>query len=125
MPDLNLHIVATDAEQLLKSILTELTEEQLDEVQVEREFEQQDDLVAEPVTVGFALITVTAPLAYAIVRLVEKHLENIRQKEALIEIRTAPAAAREYLARIAESNNRVTIKFGQPVPPGANSPISE
>lgn len=69
------------SEYILQAILSELGDEQLDQMTVDRQIASSSGLVGEPVTTAVA-IGATTTVMVAALRILERHLEHRRQKEA-------------------------------------------
>jgi hypothetical protein len=106
--------VGDDTEEMLQAILAGLSDAELDELKIERTLEKSDGLAGEPVTIG-AVITGSAILISAVLRLVERHLETRRQDRALKLVaegfREDPELGRQ-LAELAKKHADVAIAQG-------------
>src|SRR6185437_14653963 len=78
MPKLAVSI-GDDTEDLLQGIIGGLTEEELESVDIDRALETSEGMSGEPVTIG-AVITGSAVVISAVLRLIERHLETKRQE---------------------------------------------
>ncbi len=112
-----IRIEAGDATEAVAGFITaELSDAELDQVEVEREIAPTESLASEPVTVAvtFAL----SPLvAVAILRLLERWLENSRQERAIelvLDGFSLSSEAGRAAARLAQKHTEVSIRHGYP-----------
>ena len=69
-------------EDLVGYITKELSDEELDQIDVHRELDRRDDLASEPITIA-CLIGASSAVAVAVGRIVERWLETKRQEEQI------------------------------------------
>jgi hypothetical protein len=85
----------------------------LDEIEVARQTAPSEGLASEPLTVA-ATLTLGTTAILAVTRLIEKYLEQKRQKETMVLISSSFAASTEagQLVRLAKDYNGVSLKWG-------------
>ena len=71
-----------DTEDLLAFITSNLSDDELDAIDIKRQFEEVEGLATEPVTI-VAVITASGALLVTVSTLVAKWLESRRQREAI------------------------------------------
>jgi len=104
-----------ETESLLEFVLAEFDDEELDIIQVERETVEGEGLASEPTTV-LAVIGLTSVVAIGVCRLIERYLEEKRQRENIKLVLVAYGVSNEAgmaVARIAESHANVAVSFGE------------
>ena len=69
-----------DTEEIIKYILSTLNDEQLDQIEVDREYAYNEGLASEPVTTA-VILTLSTTAILAIARSIEKWIELERQRE--------------------------------------------
>lgn len=101
------------SEDLIRFVTAELDDEVLDEVDVYRVLDRQDDLASEPITIAVVLGLGTAA-TYSVGRIVERWIEKKRQHENIelvIEAyKVAPEAGR-IVADLARNHSEVSVAY--------------
>jgi hypothetical protein len=105
---------ANDSTEDLVSFLTsELSDAELDEIDVYRELKRRGDLASEPLTAA-VLIGVSGKLILTVGRIIERWLENRRQKEqielTMIAFKESRRAG-EAVSDIVRSNAGVSVEY--------------
>lgn len=102
----------SDTESLIRYIAENLSDEQLDAIEIDKELGPVSGVAAEPITIG-ALITLTPIITIQIVRLIERWLENKRQDaHNKLMIGIAGKVSEDSMKALVElitSNNRVSL----------------
>lgn len=104
----------TETELLLRFITENLTDEQLDEVEVVREFDKVSGVGGEPLTVT-AILTLTPIITIAVTRLIERWIEARKQEKQMkliIEGFGVSEEAGKQLAAVATNNTTVSYTQG-------------
>ncbi len=113
-----------DTEDLLQFILKDLTEEEVDAIEVKREVAKADNLATEPLTIAVTLLT-SSPLIIAVGRIIERWIESRNQVKHLnlvaggFEISDKAGMA---LADIAKAHAKVSIEYRLPTGPTKDKP---
>jgi len=103
-----------ETESLLRHITNNLTDEQIDEIEVIREFEQVSGVGGEPLTTT-AILTLTPILSIAVTRLIERWIEARKQEKQMkliIQGFEISAEAGKLLAEVAKNNTTVSYTQG-------------
>lgn len=102
-------------ENLLQAILSELSDEVLSEVDIDREIADTSGLASEPITISVTItIAVSSVLIVNITRLIERWLENKRRKESetlLINAYNVSKAAGDALKELQIKHADVSISY--------------
>src|SRR5579863_2707723 len=69
-----------DTEKLIQDVLKNLTVEQLDAIDLRREYDKSTDFAGEPLTIA-AVVTISIGVTVAVTRLIERWMEKHRQIE--------------------------------------------
>jgi hypothetical protein len=103
-----------DTEDLISFVANELPPELLDAMEIERIHAEDIQVASEPITVG-ALISLTSVAAIAVTRLLEKWIENRREREHMNLVVRAFGVSDEAgraLAELARKHADVSISYG-------------
>jgi uncharacterized protein YfeS len=106
-----------NTETLLQFITSELDDEILDEMEVQREYIGTSKLVSEPITAAVAFTTISVTGMIMIARLVERWLEAERQRkslEILADTALKNTEAGKVLAGAVEKHSDVALKYELP-----------
>ncbi len=101
-------------EEVIQYILDGLSDNEVDALQIDRQVQKPDGLASEPVTTA-VLITLGTVAASAVLRLLERWLENQRQLEQLRLVAdgfTQSDEAGKQLAALAAKNSTVAASYG-------------
>lgn len=108
-----IRIEASDqkTENLIQFVTNGLDDSTLDEIEITREVKKHLELMSEPITIAVNIALGTAAIA-SVTRLIERWLENQRQKDTLSIIANAPSdEARKLLTALAEKHARVSVSY--------------
>lgn len=100
-------------DQLLNYIFSELDDEKLDEIEVERKYSESPGLAREPVTM-MAALTLGPVLTTGVVRLIERWLETKRERENMSMVLKGFEISEEAgktLAEMAKSHSNVVTEY--------------
>src|SRR4051794_6591778 len=100
-------------EELARFITEGLSDDELDQVDVWRDIERRDDLAAEPLTVAL-LIGVGGTVAVTVGRIIERWLENRRQRQQVELAITAYGVSNEAgkeVVGLLRAHARVSLKY--------------
>jgi len=114
---------ADHTEELAQFIAHGLDDETLDGIQFDRQLAETEGLASEPITM--AVVLTLSPIAAAVVvRLIERWLENRRQKGALrlvLEAFSKSDEAGKAVAQLAERHAKISIIHGPVSLPSAKT----
>ena len=113
MPELCL-VAGDETEALVQFITTQLDDDMLDELDVQRDIVSTTNLVSEPITTGVALATASVACMGLVARLIERWLERSRQKEQLTILASTllqNTEAGKVLAAVVEKHADVSLKY--------------
>ena len=108
-------------ESVLKSILERLTDADLDEVEIKREFSRAEGFASEPVTISVVIVAsakAIAALASAITAYLTYRAQKLkadqsgvqpRERSLLIEATAAPSAATQQWMAIAVADSSLAV----------------
>ncbi len=103
-----------ETETLLQELLDEIDDDMLDNLSIDRKLKESEGLAGEPITTG-AIITAGTVVLSAILRLIERYLEEKRQHRDMKIVaegfKTHPDLG-AMLADIAKKNADVSISHG-------------
>lgn len=103
-------------EDLLTFITTELDDDVLDQVEIDRQGLKSDRLATEPVTIA-ATLTLATTTVVIVGRIIERWLENDRQLEQLRLVATGFERSDEAgraLAALGKENAKVAVTYALP-----------
>lgn len=103
-------------EDLWQYILENISDSTLDEIEVERDIKDPSGLASEPVTAAL-ILSLSSLTAAVILRLVERWMENKRQREQLeivLQGFSISDEAGKAAASLAQKHADVSIKYGLP-----------
>lgn len=105
---------STDLEDLLQFITHELSDEELDDLELEREQAPTSGFAGEPATIA-AVITVSVSLTIAVTRLIERWLEKKseeKQISLLIHAFTISPEAGAAVLALGQKYSDIALKMG-------------
>jgi hypothetical protein len=108
--------VGSRTEELLQFVTAELTDEQIDLIEIERSHDRSDKLATEPLTVA-ATLTLSTTLVIAIGRIIERWIEKQNQLEHMKIVAAGFQASDEAgkgLAKLSEKHASVSIQYRLP-----------
>jgi hypothetical protein len=118
MPTLYLD-AGSRTEDLLAFLTSELDDETLDAIEIERQGLKSDRLATEPVTIA-ATLTLATTAVVVVGRIIERWLENQRQLDQLRVVANGfdqSDVAGKTLAALGKANARVAVSYGMPSAP--------
>ena len=98
---------------LTRFIAGELSDAQLDEIEIDRQGLRSDKLATEPITIA-ATITLATTSVVMITRLIERWMEKNRQLEQMILVANGfdkSDAAGKALADLSKANAKVSVSY--------------
>ena len=106
-------------EDLLAFLTSELDNDTLDQIEIERQGLKSDKLATEPVTIA-ATLTLATTAVVVVGRIIERWLENQRQLDQLRVVATGfnqSDEAGKALAALGKENAKVAVTYGMPSAP--------
>ncbi len=108
-----------DTENLLQFITSELDDQTLDQIEVQRSVAKPENLATEPLTIAAALV-LTPPLVIVVGRIIERWLENRNQLAHLkivAEGFNQSDEAGRSLTDLSKAHAKVSVSYKLPTPP--------
>jgi hypothetical protein len=106
--------VGESTEELIQFVTKDIDDSMLDEIEIDREVRKPDALASEPITTA-VMVTLSTVAASAVLRLVERWLENRRQTDTLKIVASGFSVsdnAGKQLASLAVKHSNVSVSYG-------------